>query len=450
MANRRGHRQFGSIRKERSGRWMARVPITDSGGKSRSIGTFATRREAEDALALERSAMVTGTWVDPDRGNQTLADFAAAFIETNGYRERSRALNARLLAEWIAARLIAEVRGRQLPIDLGSRPLRSIEPQDVRLWFSAVRAESRRRAVERHTRVATSTKTVNAAIRAWARTARVPVASTGRIPAVVRQAWEDAGGPATLVRDVRPTAGATEAAQAYRLLHAVLERARVDGLIRTNPAAIERAGSVATLERRPATVAELRTAAEAMPDRYQAAVWVAAMTSVRSGELFALRRRDYDPNRRTLRIERAVELEGSAEAFGQVKASSSLREVVVPQVAANALEAHLKRFTGRGPDSLIFTTSTGGVVYPARIGPHWAKARAQAGRDDLRWHDLRHTGQSLAAAAGAGIKELQARAGHSTTTAAVRYLHRVQDDDRRLAAAMDELVERDANSHGGS
>ncbi len=249
--------------------------------------------------------------------------------------------------------------------------------------------------------------------------------------------------------DARPTAGATEAAQTRRLLHAVLGRARRDGLIRTNPAAIERAGSVVTLERRPATIAELRAAAEAMPDRNRAAVWVAAMTSVRSGQLSALRRRDYDPERRTLRIERAVELEAAAENFGQVKATASLREVAVPLVAATALEAHLEEFTSRGPNSLIFTTPTGAVVYPSRIGSHWAKARAKPGRDDLRWHDLRHTGQSLAAAAGAGIKELQARAGHSTTAAAVRYLHRVEDDNRRLAAAMDERVERGGCSHGG-
>ena len=46
-------------------------------------------------------------------------------------------------------------------------------------------------------------------------------------------------------------------------------------------------------------------------------------------------------------------------------------------------------------------------------------------------------------AAGTGFKELQARAGHSTTTAAVRYLHHIQDGYRRVAAAMDELLARD-------
>jgi hypothetical protein len=48
------------------------------------------------------------------------------------------------------------------------------------------------------------------------------------------------------------------------------------------------------------------------------------------------------------------------------------------------------------------------------------------GRPDLRFHDLRHTGQTLAAAAGANLRELMARAGQSSPGAALRYLHEVR------------------------
>ena len=41
-------------------------------------------------------------------------------------------------------------------------------------------------------------------------------------------------------------------------------------------------------------------------------------------------------------------------------------------------------------------------------------ARDAAGRPDLRFHDLRHTGATLAAAAGATVAELMARIGHTT------------------------------------
>ncbi|RYV50974.1 tyrosine-type recombinase/integrase [Pengzhenrongella frigida] len=446
MPNRKGRRLFGSIRQEASGRWMVRVPIPDSGGKTRSIGTFATKRAAEDALAIEHGSIATGTWVDPNRGSELLGQYAATFVATNGYRERSLALNERLLAEWIDTTHFLTVGGSRHAIGLGMRSLSSLTTQDIRLWHAAVTAESRRRAVQRLERTAKHPKAVNKAVRAWAQGAGIAVAATGRIPTTVLSKWEAAGGRKALAPDIPPTAGATEAAQAYRLLHAVLARARRDGLIKENPAAIEGAGSVATLERRPASIPELRVAAGAMTARYRAAVWVAAMTSIRSGELFALRRSDWDPQRHTLRIERSVELETSDDDFGQVKASASLRTVVVPKIAATALEEHLEQFTAKAPRSLIFTTSTGGIVYPSRVGKQWARARSAAGREDLHWHDLRHTGQSLAAAAGAGIKDLQARAGHSTTTAAIRYLHQVQDSDRRVATALDELVAREDQS----
>jgi len=132
------------------------VPITGSGGTTRSLGTFPTERAAEDALAIERGAIVTGTWVDPDRGTESVGDYAATFIATNGYRERSRALNERLLAQWIATTHLVTIGDRRHAVTLGDRPLSSITAQDVRVWHAAVAAQSRRRAAARHQRAATS------------------------------------------------------------------------------------------------------------------------------------------------------------------------------------------------------------------------------------------------------------------------------------------------------
>jgi integrase len=47
-------------------------------------------------------------------------------------------------------------------------------------------------------------------------------------------------------------------------------------------------------------------------------------------------------------------------------------------------------------------------------------AREAAGRPDLRFHDPRHTGATLAAATRATLAELMARLGHSTPGAAMR------------------------------
>ncbi|MGW4424527.1 hypothetical protein [Streptosporangium sp. NPDC004631] len=55
-------------------------------------------------------------------------------------------------------------------------------------------------------------------------------------------------------------------------------------------------------------------------------------------------------------------------------------------------------------------------------------------------HDLRHTGNTLAALTGASLKELMARMGHSSTKAAMVYLHAAKDRDRAIADALGEIV----------
>lgn len=60
--------------------------------------------------------------------------------------------------------------------------------------------------------------------------------------------------------------------------------------------------------------------------------------------------------------------------------------------------------------------------------------------DGFTFHDLRHTGQTLAAAAGATLKDLMKRLGHASTAAANRYLHAVDGRDAEIAAALSELA----------
>jgi integrase len=68
------------------------------------------------------------------------------------------------------------------------------------------------------------------------------------------------------------------------------------------------------------------------------------------------------------------------------------------------------------------------------------KARDKAGRPDLRFHDLRHSGAVLAASTGATLVELMGRLGHSTPAAAMRYQHAAQGRDREIAALLSKLA----------
>jgi len=68
------------------------------------------------------------------------------------------------------------------------------------------------------------------------------------------------------------------------------------------------------------------------------------------------------------------------------------------------------------------------------------RSRRRAGRPDLRVHDLRHTGATMAARAGATLAELQERLGHSSVDAALRYQHAARGRDQEIAAALSAMV----------
>jgi len=70
----------------------------------------------------------------------------------------------------------------------------------------------------------------------------------------------------------------------------------------------------------------------------------------------------------------------------------------------------------------------------------YRKARHAAGRPDLRFHDLRHTGAVLAAATGATLAELMQRLGHTTAGAAMRYQHAARDRDAEIAETLSRIA----------
>jgi integrase len=100
---------------------------------------------------------------------------------------------------------------------------------------------------------------------------------------------------------------------------------------------------------------------------------------------------------------------------------------------------HLDRYAG--PERL-FVSKDGSPMRGDAVRQAFERARHTVGMDDFRFHDLRHTGQTLAAAAGANLADLMKRLGHTSTIAAKRYLHATQDRDRELASALSKLAEK--------
>ncbi|MEV7969738.1 site-specific integrase [Sphaerisporangium sp. NPDC088356] len=58
----------------------------------------------------------------------------------------------------------------------------------------------------------------------------------------------------------------------------------------------------------------------------------------------------------------------------------------------------------------------------------------------MHFHDLRHTGNMLAAESGAGLKDLMARMGHDNVRAAMIYQHAVRGADKSITDAIDKHI----------
>ncbi len=446
--SRRHRRASGAVRKLPSGRWQARYTGPD--GAMRTLGTYPTKAEADQALAHEVSRMARGVWHDPRLGEQPLGEWFRGWIATRGdLAPSTRALYARLLERWIDAEVPVVGGARPRVVRLGEQSLASVTPAAVREWDAAVLAEAGRRAGERWQRAASTPTRVNAAIRAWAAEDGRAVASTGRIPAELREAWLEAtGGVVADDRAARPNLGHTEAAQAYRLLHTGMAQAVSDGLIPANPCAIKGASqrdSRHRTERRVLTPDELWALADAMPERYRAAVVVSFLSGLRAGELFALQRKHVDLAAGTVRVEQSLSRPGTGGGrFSSTKSRAGVRTVALPTAAVEALADHMARFTPAGRDALVFGTSNGRPLTGGHRTTMFHRARRAIGRDDLTWHDLRHSAMTLVALTGATLPELMQRAGHSTPRAALHYQHAADDAQRRIAERLDAIAPRRA------
>lgn len=233
----------------------------------------------------------------------------------------------------------------------------------------------------------------------------------------------------------------TTRARAYGLLAAMMNTAVAEDEIAASPCRVR--GGQAVKRRvkiKPASLAELEAITAAMPERYRAAVMLTAWCALRFGELAELRRRDLDLKAAVLRIRRGVVRVNGQTVVDTPKTAAGARDVAIPPHLLPMLKDHIRDHVAFGKDALLFPAAGGGHLAPSTLYRVFYPARAAAGRPDLRWHDLRHTGAVLAAQSGATLAELMGRLGHTTPAAALRYQHVAEGRDAALAARLSALA----------
>jgi integrase len=236
--------------------------------------------------------------------------------------------------------------------------------------------------------------------------------------------------------------GQVTVAKAYRLLKAIMNTAVDDGIIRRNPCRIKGAGQEQSPERPVLTIRQVFALADAIEPRYRLLILLAVFGSLRWGELAALRRDHVDLRSGALRVEvSVVELTDGSLVTGPPKSEAGKRSVTLPAFLLPELAAHLDRFTPPGLDSLVFVGPKNAPLRRSNFSRTWRDATTSAGLTGFHVHDLRHTGNHIAATTGASLRELMGRMGHRTTRAALIYQHRTSERDRLIAAAMGAIVQ---------
>lgn len=256
----------------------------------------------------------------------------------------------------------------------------------------------------------------------------------GRVTTSRVRSWH-----AELLNAGRP--GPTTVAKCYRLLRSILGTAVEDGLLVKNPCIIKGAGVEHHPERPVASVEDVFRLADAIAPRFRAMVLVAAFTGLRLGELLGMTRGSVDLEEGTITVTGQIqELARGGHFHGPPKSDAGRRTVSLPPALLPAVVTHLDTWVDAGQDTLVFGGTSGKPLRRATFYKAWHSAVADVGLNGFRFHDLRHTGNTMAAATGASTKELMVRMGHSSSRAALLYQHATKERDAAIARALSDAI----------
>ena len=181
---------------------------------------------------------------------------------------------------------------------------------------------------------------------------------------------------------------------------------------------------------------EISQLADTIDPRYRAMVLATSYTGCRFGEIAALDLRQYEPDRRLIRIERSLSEVRGYLRISEPKTPAARRAITIPAWLPPVLTQHLARYPA-SPDGLIFTAPEGGPIrrntFRSRF---WLPAVADAVGPPMRFHDLRHSHVALLIKQARHPAVIAARLGHvSVKTVLDVYGHLSEAGRRRQRGA---------------
>ena len=233
-------------------------------------------------------------------------------------------------------------------------------------------------------------------------------------------------------------------------LSVVLSDAVAEGLIDRNPALYQGgrrpAGVMSKSERRekirPMDASERgRFLAEARGKHHGVLFELLLKTGLRPSESYGLQVSDIDWKKRTLRIERSVEL--NTREINTTKTHET-RAVDLSPDLAELLRAHVAKLRKgsfkKGKDAgWLFPSEAAGLLDHNNVARTFRRRLKDAELPGFRVYDLRHTFASMLLAKGAPITYVANQLGHAnSTTTLSHYAKWIPSEDRGYAALLDE------------
>ena len=374
--------KWGTVRLKPSGNYQASYRYGGTPGVSLSAvyyapTTFQTEGDARAWLASERRLIESGEWTPPAARlaaqraaeearlhSETLREYATRWLEQDDLRPSTRARYDKLLRYYVYGDEIPAWRGRKARTvtkrGLGEVRMAELTGPRIAAWWRSLPLDEYRRSCD----------------------------------------------------------------LAYQLLRTICRAAvEEDEIMPEMPKRVAGAGRPSTRRTvEPLTPSRVQAIADAMrPKAWRLGTLLAARCALRSGEVRELRRKDIDTGKGVIHVRRGVIRAGATVVVGDPKTDAGRRDVLVPPSLLPDVEAHLRDYAQPGPEGLLFYSTNGGQADDRTWRAAFQAACKTAGVFGYVFHDLRHVALTWDAQAGATVRELQARAGHTTAAAALRY-----------------------------
>lgn len=227
----------------------------------------------------------------------------------------------------------------------------------------------------------------------------------------------------------------------HLFLHAALEQAVRAGVIAKNPTTECKPPKLERKEMKVIQTEQIGEYLQAAAERNVLPLFFLELTTgLRRGELLALLWSDLDPQNRSISVTKSVARLDGELVVSKPKTQHSIRTLIIPQQAVDLL---VQEHNLHPNNPYMFPSPTTGTMYgPETVARIHKRLLKDAGLEDCRFHDLRHTFATVALQNGVDIKTLSGMLGHYSSGFTLdTYTHVTRKMQEEAAEKMGQFME---------